>query len=155
LVTNETLLRRVAELRALAPPSKLSIVICTTVGVSGDGKSFGEAGAQGYLSGWLSDDQLRDAIHDVLSNLASGSPRLVTRFSIGEERGPALPNDVPADAAVVSGKNKVLLVEDSLVNQEVARDFLESMGCIVHVAKNGKEAVAAIDLDQYDIVLMD
>src|SRR5262249_9540714 len=80
LVTNESLLRQVAELRALAPPSKLSIVVCTTVGVSGDGKSFGEAGAQGYLSGNLSDDQLRDAMQDVLSHRGNGSCRLVTRF---------------------------------------------------------------------------
>ncbi len=58
-------------------------------------------------------------------------------------------------APTSTGGNKVLLVEDSLVNQEVARDFLESMGCTVQVAKNGQEAVTAIDSETFNIVLMD
>lgn len=58
-------------------------------------------------------------------------------------------------APTSTGGNKVLLVDDSIVNQEVARDFLEGMGCSVQVAKNGQEAVTAIDSETFDIVLMD
>ncbi len=35
---------------------------------------------------------------------------------------------------------KVLLVEDNVVNQKVARRFLERLGCEVTLAENGAEA---------------
>ncbi|MDJ0918941.1 MAG: response regulator [Woeseiaceae bacterium] len=51
----------------------------------------------------------------------------------------------------------VLLVEDNLVNQEVASAMLKMLGCRITSAMNGKEAVELlIDQDQsFDIVLMD
>jgi CheY-like chemotaxis protein len=49
----------------------------------------------------------------------------------------------------------VLLVEDNLVNQKVARKLLERMGCTVLIANNGAEAVAACRERQFVLVLMD
>lgn len=49
----------------------------------------------------------------------------------------------------------VLLVEDSLVNQKLAVALMEKHGHSVMVANNGKEAVAAIASQQFDVVLMD
>ncbi len=50
---------------------------------------------------------------------------------------------------------KVLLVEDNIVNQAIGAAMLESMGCSVDLANNGREAVGAVLAGQYDIVLMD
>ena len=49
----------------------------------------------------------------------------------------------------------LLLVEDNEINQQVARELLESAGFLVEIAENGKEAVEAINSKKYDLVLMD
>jgi signal transduction histidine kinase len=51
----------------------------------------------------------------------------------------------------------ILLVEDNLINQEVARDTLEMEGAIVHICDNGKEAVdyLAHGTQGIELVLMD
>jgi len=50
---------------------------------------------------------------------------------------------------------KILLVEDKLVNQEVALSMLESCGHNVTIANNGIEAIEAITKETFDIILMD
>jgi len=59
-----------------------------------------------------------------------------------------------ADAMRFDGAH-VLLVEDNLLNQEVAGEFLRGLGVLVTVANNGAEALARIDADRFDLVLMD
>jgi CheY-like chemotaxis protein len=49
----------------------------------------------------------------------------------------------------------VLLVEDNLVNQQVARGLLTRRGHGVTVAGNGLEALRELERQQYDVVLMD
>lgn len=50
---------------------------------------------------------------------------------------------------------RVLLAEDNAVNQKLARRLLESFGCHVTVAANGREAVDRVMLEVFDLVLMD
>jgi two-component system, sensor histidine kinase and response regulator len=50
---------------------------------------------------------------------------------------------------------RVLLVEDNAVNQKVAVQFLQRMGCTVEVVNNGQEAVDAFRPQRYDVILMD
>jgi CheY-like chemotaxis protein len=50
---------------------------------------------------------------------------------------------------------KVLLAEDSLVNQKLAIGVLKRGGHSVTVANNGKEALAALEVEPFDLVIMD
>ena len=50
---------------------------------------------------------------------------------------------------------RILLVEDNILNQEVATEILKSAGAIVDIAGNGMRAVEAVMGFHYDIVLMD
>jgi CheY-like chemotaxis protein len=50
---------------------------------------------------------------------------------------------------------KILLVEDVEMNQYLARYIMESWGCSVDVADNGKMAIDKVSAADYDIVLMD
>ncbi|MFH1885081.1 MAG: ATP-binding protein [Pseudomonadota bacterium] len=50
---------------------------------------------------------------------------------------------------------RVLLVEDNMVNRQLALGLLERVGIQADVAVNGAEAVAAVDSRTYDLVLMD
>ncbi|MGC3971657.1 MAG: response regulator [Pirellulales bacterium] len=50
---------------------------------------------------------------------------------------------------------KLLLVEDGFVNREVAMGFLEMGGHQITTAENGLEAIEALELEDFDVVLMD
>ncbi|MFT4720014.1 MAG: PAS domain S-box-containing protein [Candidatus Azotimanducaceae bacterium] len=50
---------------------------------------------------------------------------------------------------------RVLLAEDNIVNQKVARQILLKLGCDADVAQNGREAVQMLSQRQYDVVFMD
>jgi CheY-like chemotaxis protein len=50
---------------------------------------------------------------------------------------------------------RILLAEDNVVNQKLALRFLERMGYRADVAANGREVLAALERQRYDVVLMD
>jgi two-component system, sensor histidine kinase and response regulator len=50
---------------------------------------------------------------------------------------------------------RALLVEDSLINQEIAREHLASFGCAVDAVSNGEEALIAFAEHDYDVIVMD
>jgi CheY-like chemotaxis protein len=68
----------------------------------------------------------------------------------------------PASAAAASGAPlaeryplRILVAEDNRVNQMLALRFLEKMGYRADIVENGLEAVATLDRERYDVVLMD
>ena len=62
---------------------------------------------------------------------------------------------VPAAGMGKRLAGNVLVVEDNVVNQKVARRFLERLGCTAHIAGNGLEGVTAFAEHRFDAVLMD
>ncbi|MBN2428625.1 MAG: response regulator, partial [Deltaproteobacteria bacterium] len=50
---------------------------------------------------------------------------------------------------------RILLVEDNLFNQQVAREFLEQAGMVVEIAENGFAALEAVENKKFDLVFMD
>nr|WP_321498117.1 ATP-binding protein [uncultured Methanolobus sp.] len=56
----------------------------------------------------------------------------------------------------LNNKNaKILLAEDSIINQKVARSMLTKLGFKVDIVINGVEAIKALEMRSYDLVLMD
>jgi CheY-like chemotaxis protein/HPt (histidine-containing phosphotransfer) domain-containing protein len=49
----------------------------------------------------------------------------------------------------------ILLVEDNLVNQQVAQHLLGKLGYSIHIANHGKEALEKLDAINYALILMD
>jgi signal transduction histidine kinase/DNA-binding response OmpR family regulator len=66
-------------------------------------------------------------------------------------------NTAPRSHSQAHGKIATLVVEDNLINQQVARELLESAGIVVTIANNGQEAVNVLNADPtgFDVVLMD
>jgi PAS domain S-box-containing protein len=50
---------------------------------------------------------------------------------------------------------RLLLVEDNRVNQRLAARLLEKQGHLLRLASNGREALAALEREPFDLVLMD
>jgi len=95
-----------------------------------------EAGISCYLSKPVRQSQLHRCLLKV-----SG-------YDATEPATAAGPDDVFLDA-------DILLVEDSKVNQEVARRMLELAGCRVVVAEQGRDAMALLEECSFDLVFMD
>src|SRR6185436_991262 len=60
-----------------------------------------------------------------------------------------------ASADACAGASRILLVEDNVVNQRVASGLLVRRGHHVTVAENGREALARLARETFDLVLMD
>jgi signal transduction histidine kinase/ActR/RegA family two-component response regulator len=61
----------------------------------------------------------------------------------------------PGSASQEASQCKILVVEDSLVNQEVVKEFLEAVDCQIVIAANGQEAINFTESQEYDLILMD
>ncbi|HEX8614593.1 MAG TPA: response regulator [Telluria sp.] len=61
----------------------------------------------------------------------------------------------PSQAAEHIAGARVLVVDDNLVNQQVASEILRRAGVHVDLAGNGVDAVRLVDQGEYDAVLMD
>ncbi|HEX9653853.1 MAG TPA: response regulator, partial [bacterium] len=67
-----------------------------------------------------------------------------------------LPGDEAGDeVTTVRRQSKILLVEDNIDNQQLARNILEKSGHQVEVAENGQMALAAATTYRYHLILMD
>ena len=88
--------------------------------------------------------------------LSSLHGSIVSALRRGGKAAPVLrlPDDEATLARLHRGA-RVLLVEDSLINQEVAVSLLESAGLRVDLADNGAEAVEKACATDYDLILMD
>ena len=97
-------------------------------------------GRTAYLTKPVQPSELFDAMLDVLCKRPVAEPRAV-----------ASTNAPPAGAASL----RILLAEDNPVNRKLAKTLLEKHGHIVLIAENGREALAAMDREKVDLVLMD
>ncbi len=72
-------------------------------------------------------------------------------------RRPAEPSPIAPPMTPVASQVplRILLAEDNLVNQRLALRLLENRGHRVTLAGNGIEALAALDRERFDLVLMD
>jgi two-component system sensor histidine kinase/response regulator len=75
-----------------------------------------------------------------------------------EAEGPAHGGDsnpVVGESTNEGLPKKVLVAEDNVVSQQVARRYLEAIGCNVLVVEDGNAAVAACARQEFGLVLMD
>lgn len=105
-----------------------TVVMLTSAGQSGDAARCREVGVAAYLTKPVKRSELRSVILLALSG-SSDAPALVTRHSLRDARH----------------TGRVLLVEDNVVNQLVARRLLEKRGHTVVVVANGREALLVLD----------
>jgi CheY-like chemotaxis protein len=78
-------------------------------------------------------------------------------FGRGEHRTPwpQAAQAASTDAVAPIRGARLLVAEDNEINQQVAREILESAGFVVDLAGNGREALEKVRSGRYDAVLMD
>jgi len=81
------------------------------------------------------------------------SSEVITNHSITEQNQEIAHN--PGSASQEATQCRILVVEDSLVNQEVVKQFLEAVDCQIVIATNGQEAINFTENQEYDLILMD
>jgi len=64
------------------------------------------------------------------------------------------PTERPESEAIKRSLS-ILVAEDSVINQKIVSWLLESRGHRVSIVRNGREAVAALKEQSFDVVLMD
>jgi two-component system sensor histidine kinase/response regulator len=133
----------VERLKVGSAPCSSTIMMLTSGGQRGDAQRCQALGIAAYLLKPVRQAELREAIIRVLSSRETKeSKTMITRSSLREPAG-------------VNRTLKILLAEDNLVNQKLATRLLEKRNHSVTVVLNGKEALAALDKETYDLVLMD
>jgi signal transduction histidine kinase/CheY-like chemotaxis protein len=133
----------IERIRRSPHPSAVTIMMLTSAGHRGDAARCQELGVSAYLLKPIRQSELREAIARVLgAREQKGAIPLITRYSLQDAREP-------------SASLRVLLVEDNRVNQRLATRLLEKRGHFVSIAGDGREALAALEKESFDLVLMD
>lgn len=119
---------------------ELPILIISAYDWSDIEKEALEAGVNGFLSKPV-----------FISTLCRG----LRKYVVG--RLQAEPQEIPDSQMDFEGR-RFLLVEDNLLNQEVAKDLLEDLGAQIEIAADGEQGVDAFEKSPegyYDLILMD
>jgi two-component system, sensor histidine kinase and response regulator len=135
-----------AEIRRDSGGASPVIVILTSAGQRGDGARCRELDIAAYLTKPVGRAELQSAILSVMGRKDGGElTPLVTRHSLRD----AQPIEFPHVSL------RILLAEDNVVNQQLARRLLEKRGHEVVVVDNGRKAIDALGIGTFDLVLMD
>ncbi|MBW1957585.1 MAG: response regulator [Deltaproteobacteria bacterium] len=120
------------------------LVMMTSMGQRGDARRFKDIGFAAYLTKPVKQSKLFDCLASI-AGLREDTDHeqpsaIVTRHSLAEDK---------------KRRVRILLAEDDIINQKVAISTLKKLGYTADAVANGKEAVKALEIIPYDIVLMD
>ena len=119
--------------------SDVRLILFTSQGGRGDGKRSLEQGFVGYLTKPLNQSELYNVLLQV-AGVDDKEDRLKTGYSTSGAR---------------QFNARILVVEDNITNQQVAKGMLQKFGVSVDLASNGQEAVTAVKHLPYDLIFMD
>jgi len=131
----------IEEVRRNPQTASLKVVMLTSGGQRGDAARCRELAVAGYITKPAQQWELLETLLQVLGKptAAEEPTRLVTSHSLREGRRSL----------------HILLAEDNPVNQQLAARLLQKRSHIVVIAGDGKQALAALGSQRFDLVLMD
>ena len=131
------------EICALRGERRLPLVMLTSVGTA----TRSEAEAIHCFEAWLTKPVKPSQLYDALVKaLAPGGPAAEPAADAAPSAAAPFADRLPF---------RILLAEDVVLNQKFALLALEQLGYRADVAANGLEALAALERQPYDVVLMD
>ena len=133
------------ELKSQPETRDTVLVILTSAGVRGDAQRLNQAGFAGYFGKPIQPDDLQDMLKTVMATRSMDEQErqragLVTKYTLSGMRKKLA---------------RLLLVEDSDVNQEIMQKMLSKLGYSADMAENGRAAIEAATHEDYGLILMD
>ena len=119
----------------------LTVMMLSSAARREDAVRCRELGVVAYLAKPLDQKDLRQTVLSVLTRTL-------------RNHGPAK-NAMRAPLETPANGLRILLAEDNLVNQHLARALLEKHGHTLSIARDGLEAISAFETGQFDLILMD
>jgi signal transduction histidine kinase/DNA-binding response OmpR family regulator len=129
------------QIRKQSGCQNLPLVILTSLGQGETSSDFNDVEFAASLSKPIKQSQLYDIITRILGN--QPSPAGIADFALVDGH---LDHRLPL---------RILLAEDTVVNQKVALLMLQKMGYSADIVTNGVEVLKALQKQPYDVVLMD
>lgn len=158
-MNGETLGRQIKADPALA---STPLIMMTSVSQAGQRQALLELGFAAYLIKPVKQLRLlQSLLRAIAPKLSAESLGQLVELTAGDRPStarrcePLPPSPLSELAMQTTIKPKILVVEDSAVNQKVALKQLERLGYAADVAANGQEALQMLETIPYDIVLMD
>lgn len=125
--------------------TQTQLVMLSSLGVRGDARRFQEMGFSAYATKPIQHEELKGVLSQVLAGNSDGTNRsIATRHTAREAR-----------LSFAQHKARILLAEDNITNQQVALGILKKLGLTADAVANGREALDALKVLPYDLVLMD
>jgi CheY-like chemotaxis protein/HPt (histidine-containing phosphotransfer) domain-containing protein len=131
-----------AEIRKLRNSDALPLILLTSMGILPETPDAALAPFAACLTKPIKQHQL----HDLLLRVVGGAQNAPRKLVPNQKLDASLAKRLPLH---------LLLADDNVVNQKVARRLFEQMGYNVDVAADGYEAFQAIQKQSYGIVFMD
>lgn len=135
----------------LKPENKTSLILLSSINNTFTEQQMQQQGFSGYLLKPASPEVIHSMLQVIWAGLDGKKiPPLITKHSLRDGI-----NTEQTSAIAQQHDLKVLVVEDNIVNQKVAKALLERQGCVVYIANNGLEALEKAQLFPVDLILMD
>jgi two-component system sensor histidine kinase/response regulator len=133
------------EIKSHPETRDIVLVMMTAAGVRGDAQRLNQAGFAGYFGKPIPPQDLQDILRAVLATRHLDEAErqrhgLITRHTLSERR---------------RKPSRLLLVEDSAVNQEIMLNILARLGYAADVAENGLAAIETLLREPYSLILVD
>ncbi len=123
---------------------KSQILMLNTVFDSASAEQASQSGAIAQITKPLRQSVLLDTLVSIASNQ--------TPKATGLNNKKQQPN---TSSSKLKFEANILVVEDHVVNQRLAKQILTGCGCVVDTADNGQQAVIATQNKRYDLIFMD
>ena len=125
------------------------LLMVTSLPQRGDGSRTQRTGFSGYITKPIYPGELEQLLGLLWNYQQLGqTPPFLTRYSL-KQGSRTTKSDVQIPGT------QILLVEDNVVNRQVATFMLEKCGAHITPAANGLEAVAAVKHQNFDLIFMD
>jgi len=120
----------------------IPLIMMTSLCEQGDASRFEKLGFSAYLTKPVRPADLYNILTSTLrqEKESNAQNNILTKYSAAT----ALPEPL-----------RILVAEDNPTNQRVANALLKKLGFAAEIVSNGKEAVGAVEMGDYDLVFMD
>jgi two-component system sensor histidine kinase/response regulator len=132
-----TFVRKVKEDSRL---SGVKLIALTSDAVPGIAEQTSRAGFDAFLSKPFTKGEFYEILRAVFGDTRKEKQQIITRHMAHE---------------LLTKGISVLVVEDNALNQKLMTILLQQMGCVFECAGNGREAIAKVGENTYDVILMD